>query len=73
MSKTQGWAILKANFEEQLEAYKNQLLLGCSSWDQYQEIRGKAFAIRLLMTDLEDFIRQGEDAVAEVKANKSIV
>jgi hypothetical protein len=62
MMSTDGWKLLEALLREQLEAYKADVLFNCKSWDQYQEQRGKAWAINLLLTDIEDFQLQGAEA-----------
>lgn len=67
MTQTEGWVLLSKLFQEQFEAYQADLLIGCKNWDEYLDKRAKAFAIRLLLTDIEDFIRQGEDAEKELE------
>lgn len=66
MTKTNGWNVIKMLLEEQFKAYQADVLLGCKDWSEYQEKRGKAFAIRLLLTDIDDFVRQGEEAKSEL-------
>lgn len=66
MTQTAGWQVLTKLLDEQLDAYKADMLLQCKSWDDYQEKRGKAFGIQLLRVDVEDFIRQGEDAALQL-------
>lgn len=67
MTKTDGWKLLEQHFQEQQKAYQAELLIGCKNWDEYQEKRGKAFAIQLLLVDVEEFIRHADEAAAKLK------
>lgn len=71
MKETDGWQLVNKLFQEQLEVYKAELLIGCEDWETYLKKQSKAFAISLLLTDIEDFIRQGEEAQEELKKLKS--
>lgn len=66
MTESDGWKILSNLFGEQLEAYKADMLLGCKDWDEYLEKRSKAFAINLLMQDIEDYVRMGTEAAEQI-------
>lgn len=66
MVKSKGWGLLNTLLNEQLEAYKAEMLIGCASWDDYQEKRGKAWGIRLLLADIEDYIKRGKTAQEEL-------
>lgn len=66
MKDTEGWKVIEKLYHEQLEVYKADLLLGVENWEQYQEKRSKAWAMNLLLTDIEDYIRQGKEAEDEI-------
>ena len=70
MSKTNGWIILNNLLQEQLEAYKAELLVGCKDFQEYQEKRGKAWGISLLVADVADYVRMGEEAETQLKILK---
>lgn len=67
MTGTEGWQILEALLKEQLEVYKSDVLFNCKTWEQYQEQRGKAWAINLLLTDIEDYVRMAEEAKDQIQ------
>ena len=62
MRETDGWRIFEANLRSQLEAYVADNAMDATSWDDYLKKAGKIFGIRLVLVDLEDFQRQGEEA-----------
>lgn len=66
MVKSKGWGLLNQLLNEQLDAYKVEMLIGCKSWDEYQDKRGKAWGIRLMMADVEDYISRGKQAQEEL-------
>lgn len=66
MKKSKGWKLIENLLQEQLEAYKAELLVGCKNYEEYQEKRGKAWGISILWADVEDYIRQGEEASEEL-------
>lgn len=70
MTQTDGWKILASLYGEQLEAYKADMLLGCKDWSDYLDKRGKAFAINLLLQDIEDFVSQAVDATEEIESQR---
>jgi hypothetical protein len=66
MTESEGWQVVEALYKEQLEAYKADLLLGCKDWNEYQEKRSKAWAMNLLLQDIQDFVEQGRDAATHI-------
>lgn len=71
MSETPGWKLIETLLQEQLEAYKAELLVGCKTYEEYQEKRGKAWGISILRADLEDYIRMGKEASDELDKLKN--
>jgi len=62
MTETEGWKLLSNLLEDQLSAYKADLLVGCKDWNDYLDKRAKAHAISLLLVDTDDYIQRGIDA-----------
>jgi len=66
MMATEGWAIVYAHFQEQLEAYKADNATNATNWDDYLKKSGKIFGIQLFLANLEDFIRMGKEAAEKL-------
>ncbi len=67
MTRTDGWKILEGHFRQQLEMYKNDIIQNCNSWEEYLDKRAKVHAMSLFLTDVEEFMSQGELAKEDLK------
>lgn len=66
MRETEGWKIVESHLKDQLEAYEKDNAADAKSWDEYLRKAGKIFGIRLLLVDIADFERQGDNAAEEL-------
>lgn len=66
MCETDGWKAVESLLQEQLEAYKIDNATEAKDWDDYKQKAGKIFGIQLLLTNISDFITQGQDASEEL-------
>jgi hypothetical protein len=62
MLKTDGWIRHEALLKEQLQAYIADNSTNALDWNDYLKKSGKIFGINLLLTNIEESIRQGEEA-----------
>lgn len=69
MMMTEGWKIVEKNLKEQLEAYVADNATSAKDWDDYLKKSGKIFGIQLLLVDLADYIRAGDQAKEELSKN----
>lgn len=67
MAKTRGWQIIQSLLTEQVAAYQRDVLTGCANWEEYLEKKARARAVNLLLTDIQEYIDQGEQAKEELK------
>jgi len=68
MMATPGWKIVESLLKDQLEAYVADNATSAKDWNDYLEKSGKIFGIRLLLTDLDDYVRQGQEAKERIAA-----
>lgn len=73
MKESDGWKIVENHFKQQIELYKAEMLMGCKDWENYLDLRAKAFAMNLLLQDIEEFIEKGEAASLEIDKHKDRV
>lgn len=66
MQKTAGWKKLEKLYREQLQAYIYDNATNATDWEDYLKKSGKIFGINLLLSDIEDIIRQGEEAKEKI-------
>lgn len=67
MQKTAGWKRLEKLYSDQIKAYTADNAINAKNWEDYLDKKGKIFGMNLLLTDIEDFIRQGEEAQSQLK------
>lgn len=67
MKKTQGWKLLEKLFDEQLKSYVADNATEAKDWNDYLRKAGKIFGIQLVMVDVEDYIRQGDEAEEQLR------
>lgn len=65
MKQTPGWIILENLLNEQLKAYITDNAIAANDWEDYINKRGKIFGIQLLLSDIDDYERMGEEAKAD--------
>jgi hypothetical protein len=71
MQSTPGWKILESLLQEQLQAYISDNAMSADNWENYLNKRGKIFGIQLLLTNIEDYKRMGEEAKEDKVDNYS--
>lgn len=67
MQKTAGWKRLEKLYKEQIQGYIADNATNAKDWNDYLDKKGKIHGMNLLMTDIEDFLRQGEEAKEQIK------
>lgn len=67
MMKTPGWKRLEKLYTEQLQAYIADNSTNAKDWNDYLDKKGKIHGINLLLLDIEDILRQGEEAEEKLK------
>lgn len=70
MINSEGWQIVEKNLRNQLEAYIVSNSTEATDWDNYKKIAGKISGIQLLLVDIEDYIRKGQEAADVIKELK---
>jgi hypothetical protein len=65
MKQTPGWIILENLLNEQLKAYITDNAIAANDWEDYINKRGKIFGIQLLLSNIDDYERMGEEAKAD--------
>jgi hypothetical protein len=66
MKETEGWKIVEKLFADQLAAYVADNATEAKDWSDYLKKAGKIHGIKLLMVDVDDFIRQGVEAANQI-------
>ena len=66
MMQTEGWRVVEAHLKDQLAIYTADNACNAIDWNDYLKKAGKIAGIHLLLTDINDFILQGEEASLEL-------
>lgn len=62
MLGTEGWRLVSANLKELEEALAANNATEAADWDDYRTKAARIWAMRLLLSSIEDFRKMGKDA-----------